>query len=52
MGVQDFECAAKVRDKADKLKKKKESIEKEWNENVENVEGVVDSEIVAEVVSK
>ncbi len=52
VGVQDFECAAKVRDKADKLKKKKETIEKDWHEKVENVEGVVDSEIVAEVVSK
>ena len=52
VAVQDFERAAKIRDKADKLKKKKESMEKEWHEKEEAVEGVVDAEIVAEVVSK
>ena len=51
VAIQDFECAAKIRDKADKLKKKKESIEKEWHEKAETIEGVVDAEIVAEVVS-
>ena len=52
VAVQDFECAAKIRDKADKLKKKKESVEKEWHEKSESIEGVVDAEVVAEVVSK
>ncbi len=52
VAIQDFECAAKIRDKSDKLKKKKESIEKEWHEKAEAIEGVVDAEIVAEVVSK
>ncbi|MGR3218308.1 MAG: ATP-dependent Clp protease ATP-binding subunit [Candidatus Anammoxibacter sp.] len=52
VAIQDFERAAKIRDKADKLKKKKDSIEKEWHEKADAVEGVVDAEIVAEVVSK
>lgn len=52
VAVQDFECAAKIRDKADKLKKKKESIEKAWHEKEETAGGTVDAEIVAEVVSK
>ncbi|MGR3178448.1 MAG: ATP-dependent Clp protease ATP-binding subunit [Candidatus Anammoxibacter sp.] len=52
VAIQDFERAAKIRDKADKLKKKKELMEKEWHEKEEAIEGVVDAEIVAEVVSK
>ena len=52
VAIQDFERAAKIRDKADKLKKKKELMEKEWHEKAEAIEGVVDAEIVAEVVSK
>ncbi|MGR3318876.1 MAG: ATP-dependent Clp protease ATP-binding subunit [Candidatus Anammoxibacter sp.] len=52
VAIQDFERAAKIRDKADKLKKKKDLMEKEWHEKAEAVEGVVDAEVVAEVVSK
>lgn len=52
VAIQDFERAARLRDKADKLKKKKETIEKEWRETRAEIEGVVNSEIVAEVVSK
>ncbi len=52
VAIQDFERAARLRDKADKLKKKKETIEKEWRETRAEVEGVVNSEIIAEVVSK
>ncbi len=51
VAVQDFERAAKLRDKADKLKKKKNNIEKEWRENYTEVEGVVDEDVVTEVVS-
>lgn len=49
---QDFEKAAALRDQADKLKKKKESITREWREKSRDNEGVVDEEIIAEVVSK
>lgn len=49
---QDFEKAAALRDRADKLKKKKEQIKKEWREKSQQTDGVVDEEIIAEVISK
>src|SRR5262249_12672470 len=49
---QDFEKAAHLRDQADKLKKKKETITKEWREKAKEVDGIVDEEVIAEVVSK
>ncbi len=49
---QDFERAASLRDSADKLKKKKESITREWRERSKEVDGTVDEEVIAEVVSK
>ncbi|MBM4054473.1 MAG: ATP-dependent Clp protease ATP-binding subunit [Planctomycetes bacterium] len=52
VSIQDFERAARLRDKADKLKKKKEAVEKEWREKHAELEGEVDVEIVDEVVSK
>ncbi len=51
VAVQDFERAAKLRDKADKLKKKKNDIEKEWRKSYTEIEGVVDEDIVTEIVS-
>ena len=49
---QDFEKAAHLRDQADKLKKKKETMQKEWREKSKEIDGVVDEEIIREVVSK
>ena len=49
---QDFEQAAALRDQADKLKKKKQQITKEWREKSRENGGVVDEEVIAEVVSK
>jgi len=49
---QDFEKAAALRDQADKLKKKKENVTKEWREKAKEADGVVDDEVIAEVVSK
>jgi len=49
---QDFERAASLRDQADKLKKKKETINREWRERSKEVDGTVDEEVIAEVVSK
>src|SRR6202165_5655749 len=49
---QDFEKAAHLRDQADKLKKKKETITREWREKSKEIDGVVDQEVIAEVVSK
>ena len=49
---QDFEKAAGLRDQADKLKKKKQQITKEWREKTRETGGVVDEDVIAEVVSK
>jgi ATP-dependent Clp protease ATP-binding subunit ClpC len=49
---QDFEKAAALRDQADKLKKKKEQLTTEWREKSKENEGVVDEEVIAEVVAK
>src|SRR5262244_2320877 len=49
---QDFEKAASLRDQADKLKKKKENVTREWREKSKEIDGVVDEEVIAEVVSK
>ena len=52
VAVQDFERAARLRDKADKLRQKRETIQREWEKQSQEVDGVVDEEVVAEVVSK
>jgi ATP-dependent Clp protease ATP-binding subunit ClpC len=49
---QDFEKAAALRDRADKLKKKKNDITRQWREKTRENGGVVDEEVIAEVVSK
>lgn len=49
---QDFEKAASLRDQADKLKKKKENLNKDWREKSKEKDGVVDAEVISEVVSK
>ncbi len=51
---QDFEKAAKLRDEAYQLKKKKEEIQTAWREEQDSNQaiGIVDEEIIAETVSK
>ncbi len=49
---QDFEKAAALRDQADKLRKKKETITRQWREKSRETDGVVDEEVISEVVSK
>jgi ATP-dependent Clp protease ATP-binding subunit ClpC len=49
---QDFEKAAQIRDKAVKLRKKKEEILKEWRIKQQEKEGSVDENIIAETVSR
>jgi len=49
---QDFEKAAHLRDQADKLKKKKEQVTRDWREKSKEIDGVVDEEVIREVVSK
>jgi len=49
---QDFEKAAALRDQADKLRKKKQQVTRDWREKSRQTDGVVDEEVIAEVVSK
>lgn len=49
---QDFEKAAHLRDQADKLKKRKDQITREWRDKAKETDGIVDEEVIAEVVSK
>ena len=48
----DYETAAELRDKAEKLRAEKENIQKQWRERMNEVDGIVDEEVIAEVVSK
>jgi len=48
----DYERAAELRDKAEQLKKRKEQQQVEWKQKAEQVNGIVDEEVVAEVISK
>ncbi len=48
---QDFERAALLRDKAKKLKEKKQETTEEWKESGREVDGVVDEDVVAETVA-
>ncbi len=49
---QDFEKAAALRDQSDKLRKKKDQIKKDWREKSQETDGIVDEEVIAEVISK
>ncbi len=48
----DYERAAELRDKAEQLRVKKDDMLKTWKAKTAEAEGVVDEEVVAEVVSK
>jgi len=48
----DYEKAAELRDEAEALRRKKEEIQRQWRAKTTEVDGVVDEEVVAEVVSK
>ena len=47
----DYEQAAELRDKAESLKIKKEEVTREWRDKTKEIDGVVDEEVIAEVVS-
>ncbi|MFZ9088983.1 MAG: ATP-dependent Clp protease ATP-binding subunit, partial [Planctomycetaceae bacterium] len=49
---QQFEKAANFRDQADKLRRKKEQLTEEHREKSEQSGGVVDAEVIAEVVAR
>src|SRR5512133_172944 len=48
----EYEEAARLRDQAEQLRKKKEEMQRQWKERAKEVDGVVDEEVIAEVVSK
>ncbi len=48
----DYERAAQLRDQAEELRRKKEEQEAQWREQAREVDGVVDEETIAEVISK
>jgi ATP-dependent Clp protease ATP-binding subunit ClpC len=48
----DYERAAELRDKAEQLKKQKEDLQRQWKERAKEVDGTVDEDVVAEVISK
>jgi ATP-dependent Clp protease ATP-binding subunit ClpC len=48
----DYERAAELRDQVESLRRKKETVQKEWRSKAKEVDGVVDEDVIAEVVSK
>ncbi|MBI4580885.1 MAG: ATP-dependent Clp protease ATP-binding subunit, partial [Planctomycetes bacterium] len=47
----DYERAAELRDKAEVARAKKDDMQREWRDRAKEVDGVVDEEVIAEVVS-
>ncbi len=47
----DYERAAELRDKAEVARAKKDEMQREWRDRAKEVDGVVDDETIAEVVS-
>jgi len=48
----DYERAAELRDKAEALRREKEQAQRDWRAKSDEVDGVVDEEVIAEVISK
>jgi ATP-dependent Clp protease ATP-binding subunit ClpC len=48
----DYERAAELRDRAEKLRKQKEEIQAQWRDRAQQTGGTVDEEVIAEVISK
>ncbi len=48
----DYERAAELRDRAEKLRKEKEQQQADWRDKSQQTGGVVDEEVIAEVISK
>ncbi len=47
----DYERAAQMRDKAESIKIKRKEMQKEWRDRSQEVDGVVDEEVIREVIS-
>jgi ATP-dependent Clp protease ATP-binding subunit ClpC len=48
----EYEEAAKLRDQAEQLRKQKEEMQRQWREKAKEIDGVVDEEVICEVISK
>ena len=51
VAAQDFERAARLRDQAEQMKKKRDAAQKEWKDKAKEIGGVVDEQVVSEIVS-
>jgi len=47
----DYEAAASLRDEAEQIRKEKDTIQKEWREKMNEINGLVDEDVIAEVMS-
>jgi len=47
----DYERAAQIRDQMDSIKLKKRTLQKEWRDRTKEIDGVVDDEVICEVIS-
>jgi len=47
----DYERAAQMRDLSESIKLKRKSLQKEWRERTHEIDGVVDDEVICEVIS-
>ena len=47
----DYERAAQVRDQMDSVKLKKRALQKEWRDRTKEIDGVVDDEVIGDVIS-
>jgi len=52
VAAQDFERAAYLRDQADKMRKQRDELQKQWRASSKEVDGTVDEDVIAETVSK
>ncbi|MGB2821277.1 MAG: ATP-dependent Clp protease ATP-binding subunit [Phycisphaerae bacterium] len=48
----DYERAARLRDEAEQLRVKKEQMKRQWKQETSEAGGIVDAEVIGEVVSK
>ncbi|MBC8203439.1 MAG: ATP-dependent Clp protease ATP-binding subunit [Planctomycetes bacterium] len=47
----DYEAAASLRDESEQIRKEKDTIQKEWREKMNEVNGLVDEDVIAQVMS-
>src|SRR5690606_29646184 len=50
--AQDFELAARLRDKVEKLKRRKEDVVFHWKQSAQEIDGVVDAEAIRRTLSE